>query len=198
MKKGSINNKPLWEFSLNPVMIRLLMKESIFIHLITVLVLFISACSQSDIIRDYDHTHVFSNYKTYRWTNDSEIDSKDTLNKNIIVGSKIHSIADQILKEKNFILVNEGKVDFVISIHTNEIEKDKPSKFHLWWQPCGYTSVSTYEDNSLVIDIIDNGTELVWRGLAPGFLELNPDIEKDKQSELRNTISSILENFPPQ
>lgn len=154
------------------------------------------ACSSDNIIRDYDHTHIFSNYKTYRWANENEIDQNDILSKDLNL--QIHFIIDQIFKNKNFLLTDQDQVDFLVSVHSINQSKNNPSKFHLWWQPCGYTSVSTYEDSSLVIDIIDNGTELVWRGLAPGFLKLNPNLEKDKQSELKNIISLILEKFPPQ
>jgi hypothetical protein len=186
-----INNDPF--LSVN----RLHKKSLLFIFLIISLGFLFSACSSSNITRDYDHTHIFSSYKTYRWANDAEIDSNDALSKNIILRNKIRSNISNIFEQRGFTLIEKDKVDFVILIHTSEQQKEILDKFHPWWQPCGYTSVSTYEDGSLVIDIIDKGTEIVWRGIAPGFLKLNSDFEKDNQPELNDVILSILENFPP-
>jgi len=109
---------------------------------------------------------------------------------------KIKRAVNKILKNKNMTFQENGKPDFVIFIHTGKQSKDGLYKFYPWWQPCGYTSVSTFEENSLVIDIIGKNNSLIWRGLAPGFFKSYKKTQY-LQKELDNVVTSILDGFPP-
>lgn len=132
------------------------------------------------------HTIYFIDYPEFPFSVSLTIDT--TLYDNI----KIAVIKE--FKKKGFMLVENGKQDFNVLIHRDLIPQDSLYKFHPWWLPCGSTSVDTFDDKSLVIDIIDKGNDLVWCGLSPKYFK---SYQKTKylQNELDNVVSEILDGF---
>ena len=66
------------------------------------------------------------------------------------------------------------------------------------WNPywgMGYSNVTTSQEGSLFIDIIDAKTkELVWQGEGTGSLTKNTD---KKDARIKEFVSKILEQYPP-
>ncbi len=151
----------------------------------------INACSSSNLIYDYDHTQVFSDYKTFRFAGEDENDSYDILDKNKKLKDEIKTSVKAVLIENGFIYKEDTQTDLIVFIHSKERDTTDINYFHPWWQPCGATSVSKFENNSLILDIIDKRTGLIWRGIIQGFLTFGSN------NSLTANISSLLGNFPP-
>ena len=172
--------------------------------IIAALTIFIcSGCSSINVLSDYDPTRDFSDYGTYRWAKIKEINSEDVLNKNSLLRKRIQVGVDKVLGEKGFKKLDEGDPDFVVLIHAGvqprmNVYHHAPYWYHPWWGPYGgYTSVSYYEQGTLVIDIVDNSEkELSWRGLGTGTVKRFSDPEA-LQEEIDFTVRKILEDFPP-
>lgn len=174
----------------------LLKLRAIYFYPIINLSILLFSCSSNYISRDYDHSQIFTEYRTYNFMNNTETNLSDLLAKDTALYNTIKFTVDKALSKKGFKLVESGKPDFVVFIHSNKSKEDSSYNFHPWWQPCGFTSVSSYEDNSLVIDILDKGTELIWRGLAAGFFNTHQNI-KIEVKEIDDVVSLILDSFPP-
>ena len=174
------------------------------ILLIGVLSVFIiSGCSSIKVVSDFDPTQDFSEYKTYRWARVKELNPKNVLNKNNLLRKRIQAGVDKVLSKKGFEKLDEGDPDFVVFIHAGvqpriNVYHHSPYWYNPWWGPYGgYTSVSYYEQGTLVIDIVDNSQkELSWRGLGSGTVKGFSDPE-ELQEEIDFTVSKILEDFPP-
>jgi len=166
-----------------------------------ILILLNVSCSSNDIIYDYDHTQLFSNYSTYRWGNVNEKNPNNLLSDDNVIVEKIKFSANKILREKGLKELDSEKADFIFLIYVGEQQQVNDSHqtaiwYHPWWQPCGYSSVSSIEKGSLVIDVIDKDNNLIWRGLAPEFFKSASSFENNKK-ELNEVVSLLFENFPP-
>jgi len=168
------------------------------IHLFFILlsVIAIFGCSSSSINYDYDHTQIFDGYKTYNFKDHSELNLAESLTIDIKLYSDLKNSINKVLENKGFTLTENGKEDFLVLIHRDLIPQDSLYNFHPWWLPCGSSLVSSFENNSLVIDITDNGSGLIWRGLAPKFFNTYSNI-KFLQKKLNDVVSEILAGFPP-
>ena len=175
-------------------------KNTIFISLVVIIFF---ACSSLKIAYDYDPTQDFSSYKTYRWAKLKERDPSDVLSKNPMLRKRVQMAADLILEMKGFEKLKKGDPDFIIFIHAGvqprmNVYYHGPYWYHPWWGPYGgYTSVSYYEQGTLVIDIVDRKEkELSWRSIASDVLKRYSDL-KDLQEYINNVVSLMLEDFPP-
>jgi Domain of unknown function (DUF4136) len=165
--------------------------------------IFITACSSLDITSDYDSTRDFSKYKTYRWAKSKEQNKGDLLAKNIRLWKKIQIAVDKTLKEKGFEKLDKGNPDFIIFIYAGV--QQRVNVYHQggyyyggWWGPHGgYTTVSRYNQGTLVIDIVDRKEkELSWRGMASDVVRNYSD-PKELQEEIDYVVSAMLYEFPP-
>jgi hypothetical protein len=67
-----------------------------------------------------------------------------------------------------------------------------------WWGPYGgTTTVSYYEEATLVVDLVDWGKkELAWRGMATGIVKGDADAD-EQQERLDALMTKIFANYPP-
>ncbi len=120
----------------------------------------------------YDHGADFSALKSYTWAPGSLAASDNPL-----IDKNIRYYADQILKQKGFVL-NSDNPDFVISM-SYQSEYGSPYKL---------TGLYLYVSRG-------QGKELIWQGWAKGNIR---DIRADAASpELAEAVKKILANFPP-
>jgi hypothetical protein len=176
------------------------MKSSFIILIVTSL---FTACSSIHVVTDFDPTRDFSEYKTYRWAKIKEVNRDDVLNKNNFLRKRVQAAVDTVLFQKGFEKLEEGDPDFVVFIHAGvqprmNVYHHGPYWYNPWWGPYGgYTSVSYYEQGTLVIDIVDNSDkELSWRGLGSGTVKRFSDLEA-LQDEIKFAVNKILKDFPP-
>ena len=163
----------------------------------------LSSCSSLDISTDFDPTQDFSKYKTYRWARIKERDPNDLLTKNLRLRKRVMVAVNKGLKEKGFEKLDRGKPDFIVFVHAGVQQKTNVyyhGGYHYggWWGPYGgYSSVSTYKQGTLVVDIVDTEEkELSWRGIASDVVQSYSDPEA-LQEELDYIISIMFEDFPP-
>jgi hypothetical protein len=168
-----------------------------------VLTAFLSSCSSLDISTDYDPTQDFSKYKTYRWAKIKERDPNDILTKNLMMRKRVVVAVNKSLEERGFEKLDRGKPDFIVFVHAGVQQKTNVyyhGGYHYggWWGPYGgYSSVSTYKQGTLVVDIVDTDEkELSWRGIASDVVQSYSDPEA-LQEELDYVISIMFEDFPP-
>ena len=65
---------------------------------------------------------------------------------------------------------------------------------YAFWPGWGYTTVSTYHEGSIVVDIVDREKEqLVWRGVATRVLGKKSSSEE----KIDQTMGRLMAGFPP-
>ncbi len=171
------------------------------LKLIPVMLLFMHAsCSSVRVNYDYDKNVSFIGYKTYAY-HKAGIDKAEIsdLDKKRILRS-----IDEAMAAKGF--TKSDTPDLLINFFTKEREQVDVNQFNLgwgygwgWgWNPWmwgGNTTVSTYTEGTLTIDIIDaKKKELVWQGQGEGVL--TQKMEK-KDENIKEFVTKILAQYPP-
>jgi len=177
--------------------------KRISLILIGTLFYIFTGCAPISVTTDYDRKVNFSKYDTYRWIKGKEIPD-DALAKNPLLKKRVKDAVDRKLKEKGFILKNNGEVSFVTVIHSgvekrmDVTDRGRYGWYDPWWGPYGgRVDVSYYNYGTLVIDIVDaKKKELIWRGLGKGVVRKIKNYDK-QQKEINDAVTKILEQFPP-
>ena len=170
--------------------------------LIVFLAIMSASCSSVSVKYDYDQSKDFSRYKTYRWV-DVNLPA-DALAKNPLIKNRVIEAVNKGLKEKGYTLTEGETADMAVVVHAGSKEKMQVTDwgtygwYNPWWGPYGgQVDVSYYTEGTLVIDLVDMAEkELVWRGIATGTVQENPDPQKSQQ-RLDSIVAQILANFPP-
>ena len=164
-----------------------------------------TSCSSVKVSSDYDPSQDFSSYKTYKWY-DGEPNPNDALAKNQLAQRRVFTAVDSNLQLKGFTKVTSDDADFIVNAHAGVAEKMRVDNYGYrgygwydpWWGPYGgYTSVSYYDEGSLVIDVVDSKEkELSWRGIGTATLKDHSSVE-DAVYFINDVVSRIMVGFPP-
>ena len=167
------------------------------------LVVFAVGCAPTlKVTTDFDPGANFGDYKTFNW---KEVTIPgDALADNSILQNVVKSAIKEEMTKKGFKLQESGETDLVVVFHGRRQYSAAITNWHAygwyspWWGPYGgYTSVSTYQEGTLVIDIVDvKKKQLVWRGLGTKSLKGYSDSEK-RNRMIKNAITRIFMEFPP-
>lgn len=185
------------------------MKNFKLLALVTLVLTVLSSCSSVRVLSDYDQQANFNEYKSYAFykTGIDKAQISDLDKKRILRAIEEEMSSRGFVKSEN--------PDLLISIFTKEQERvDIYNNNFGWggawgwgynpfaWGPgwgwgWGGSSVSTRTQGSLYIDLIDTkNKELVWQGKGEGTLANTNNIEK-KEQRIREFVSQILEQYPP-
>ena len=188
------------------------MKNLKFLSLIVLASVVLTSCSSVRVLSDYNHEANFNEYKSYAFykTGIDKAQISDLDKKRIL-----YAIEDE-MASRGF--VKSENPDLLISIFTKEEERvDVYNNNFGWgwggawgWGPAwawgpgwGWAwggwgpNVSTRTQGSLYIDLIDTkNRELVWQGKGEGTLANTKNIEK-KEQRIKEFVSQILEQYPP-
>jgi hypothetical protein len=177
--------------------------------LVVSLSLMIFACSSVTVKHDFDAEYNFEKFKTYRWASAKEINAQDELQKYPLVYKRVVSAVDKTLAAKGMTKVEGDVFDVVVVAHAGSKEKMQVHStgggysgyggwYDPWWGPYGgTTTVSYYEEATLVIDIVSWETkELAWRGLATGTVKENQTGE-EQQERLDKIVAQVFAEYPP-
>lgn len=160
------------------------------------------SCCSVRVATDYDKNVDFSQYKTYAFykTGIDKVEISDLDKKRIM------RAIEETMAAKGF--TKSDKPDVLVNIFTKARQQVDVNTFNAGWgYGWGYgwnpyfwggnnTSVSTYTEGTLFIDLIDaRKKELVWQGEGEGVL--TKDVEK-KEERVKEFVSKILEKYPPQ
>jgi hypothetical protein len=149
---------------------------------------------------DYDKSVDFTQYKFYAFQK-SGIDKVEISD---LDKKRILRAIDTQMALKGF--AKSATPDLLINIFTKEREQVEVNEFNAgwgygwgWgWNPHmwgGNTSVSSYVEKTLFIDLIDaRKRELVWQGQGVGVLSQERE-KKDKQ--INEFVAKILAQYPP-
>lgn len=182
----------------------------VFISIISlVLVIALTNCSSVKVKHDFDPQYDFNSYKIYKWGKMQV--KEDVLATNSLVANRVVEAVDQVLKEKGYVLATDEttQADFAVVIHAGLKEKTQIDTYNYgsrgrygwydpWWGPYGgTTTVSQYEEGTLVIDIVDiKNKELSWRGMGTKTVQDYKSPEKAGQ-KIMEVVTKILAGFPP-
>lgn len=167
-----------------------------------VLLLFLLAsCSSVRVYSDYDKSVDFTQYRTYAYQK-SGIDKVEISD---LDKKRILRAIDQQMAAKGF--SKSENPDLLVNIFTKEREQVDVNQFNAgwgwgwgWgWSPWMWggmnTSVSSYVEGTLFIDLIDNRKkELIWQGEGIGVLTRNIDKKDERINEF---VAKILAQYPP-
>lgn len=176
-------------------------------------------CS-SGVTIDTDHKAGvnFTEYKTYRW-HDNSADAREYHGNDILDG-RIRSAVNNELQAKGYQMVATGPVDFQVNYSVTTQEKTDVRSYNTYsgmapgfavgygrgYYRYGYSmayyhepEVRTvhYEEGTFVVDVVDADNKLVWRGSAEGRLKKNQTVEEKRQA-IKDVVAKVLANFPPE
>ncbi|SDS67631.1 DUF4136 domain-containing protein [Winogradskyella sediminis] len=165
----------------------------------------LASCSSVRVAADYDREANFDNYKTFAFfkpgIDKAEINDIDK--RRILRAIEAELMAKGYTKSEN--------PDMLVSIFTKSNQRVDVYN-NAWgngaWGWGGYggwgwrsgwnnNQVTTTTEGMLFIDLIDtNKKELIWQGSGTGNLNYN-SVEK-KESRIKEFVSKMLEQFPPE
>ncbi len=165
----------------------------------------LASCAPSIAVKyDYDPKVNVRQFSTYR------IEADRQRNADPIVGSNLNQrrIADALdlsLKARGYKPVTQGEADLVVRFFTDARDKQQIQSnntmspwgwgFGGWGMPNQVYS-RQYEENRVVINVIDARTnDIVWQGWATGQMN-SRNKERDRDQAYRETVTSIMKNFP--
>ncbi|MGF7217301.1 hypothetical protein GGR92_003474 [Spirosoma lacussanchae] len=165
----------------------------------------LASCAPAITVKyDYDPKVNVRQFTTYR------IEADRQRNADPIVGSnlnqrRIADALDQSLKARGYKPVTQGEADLVVRFFTDardrqQIQSNNTMSPWGWgwggWGMPNQVYSRQYEENRVVINVIDVRTnDIVWQGWATGQLN-NRNKERDRDQAFRETVTSIMKNFP--
>jgi hypothetical protein len=115
-----------------------------------------------------------------------------------LVDRRIAASMKTVLEGKGYRPAQPEAADFLVTFHTavrKRVVVNRSGYGYRWrYWGGGMTTVNSYPEGTLVIDIIDRkNRNLVWRGIGQGaFSKMNPTDEKVDQK-----VARVLRSFPP-
>jgi hypothetical protein len=179
-----------------------------------ILSLFIASCSSISVSSDYESNVNYSSFKTYAFHEQGIKNSKI----NDIDKRRILNAIEAQLNAKGLTL--SSTPDLLVNFFTKENTELNvytynnnygwgwgapgfPGYYGAWgymgpWGPSiSSTSVSTTQEGTLYIDIIDaKNKQLIWQGVGKGTIDPTSNTEKREQ-KIQEFVSQILAQYPP-
>ena len=174
-------------------------------------VIAVLACSSTRVQTDFDHQADFSAYSTFAWYDDAESEKSPTDGPSQIIDGRIRRAVAENLQAKGFSQTELGESDLLVTYYTS---LNSQMRFHTsgwgyghgWgWGPnwrFGYafwpgwstTTVHTYHEGTVIIDIIDRGkNQLVWRGVSTRALGK----KSHSDEKIYQSMTRVFLDFPP-
>ena len=178
----------------------------------------LAGCATISVQRDYDEQASFDGYQTFSWTaSENTQDIPTPFQNDGLLDKRIKRAVTNALVHQGYTEQPDGAPDFyvVYRVGLRDVSYDPGYSYGFGYRSgfrrsffgyggfgypyggYGYGShgtVTTSTEGTLVIDIIDAGTnELVWRGAAVSTLgDATYDVK-----DINKAVEKILEEFPP-
>jgi hypothetical protein len=164
-----------------------------------------TGCATISVATDFDHTVDFARYRTFTVAGGQLNVNGVSDNGNTLVKDRIKNALVATLRGKGLVEATE-RSDLIVGYWAGarsrtEIEGMPPYAPEMgpywyggWWGP-GYTQwwTRTYEEGTLVIDLVDQATHrLVWRAYAR--TEIKPPVTEER---VRQLVENAFKSFPP-
>jgi Domain of unknown function (DUF4136) len=173
------------------------------------------ACAAVRVSTDYDDTVDFASLETYAWldppmreeSRDEGGQSADPFSQNTLVDKRVREDVDAWLTAHGYRKAGENEpVDFLVrwDLLSQPVTRDSPvivsggfghyGSGYGVGSGVGYSPANTYQEGTLILDVIDPGTQqLLWRGSGTSQSR-DPHMKPER---LHKSIGAILERFPP-
>jgi len=181
---------------------------------VLILSLFIVSCSSISVSSDYESNVNYGAFKTYAFHEEGVKNSKI----NDIDKRRILNAIETQLNAKGLTMSNNPDliVNFFTKEHTDLNVYTYNNNYGWGWGAPGYpgyygawgymgpwgpsisnTSVSTVQEGTLYIDIVDaRNKQLIWQGVGKGTINPTSNVEKREQ-KIQEFVSEILAQYPP-
>ena len=180
-------------------------------YMMLFLLMAVHGCSNVTVSQDYPLNADYSALKTYAWQSENQEKTGDLRLDNPLLDVRIRRAIDTFLLEKGYRRASDIQPDFYIAYHQeiySRITGDQPrSGFTFGMGSFGYhggigfstgNNTGSYDDNMLVIDVIDSGSGgIIWRGTGTRSFVQHTDPEKITK-QVNKAVNKILMQFPPQ
>jgi hypothetical protein len=168
------------------------------------------SCTTTSVQTDHDHEADFSAYSSFAWLSNADSDQPPATAANQIIDRRIRrSIAANILSKG----LSQAPPDAADLLLTYYVSLDQRLRMYStgwgygwgwggphwgygysFWPGWGYTTVSTYNEGSIIVDIVGREKEqLVWRGVATRVLSKKSSSEE----QIDQTMGRLMADFPP-
>jgi hypothetical protein len=173
------------------------------------------ACASVRVRTDYDRAVDFTQLQTFAWldpplretSRDEGGQGGDPFTQNTLLDKRVRDEVDAWLTGHGYRAAAEGEEpDFLVryELVSQQVTRDSPvivsggfGRYGYGWgagSGVGYAGSSTYQEGTLILDVIDPGTEqIAWRGWGTSQAR-DPNMSAER---LHNTVTAILARFPP-
>lgn len=163
-----------------------------------------SSCATVRVQTDYDPAADFTRLRSYAWQPRPPRADADPRISNDLLDARIRSAVDRVLQARGYQVTTDATPDFhvayIVTIDTRTDIHTVPVSYGWgWWGVMGTeTYVDRYEQGTLLLDIIDTGSnKLIWRGSAAARV-VDDDSPEERTRRVNDAVEKILERFPPQ
>jgi len=179
--------------------------------------LLVAGCDERPMLTtDYDPAGHFTGLKSYRWLEDSGRITADRPQVEPEVRDRVVRAVDRALGEKGFVMVKEGKADFLVGYHIGLDKRPDVRSMNAYYNyPPGWAwdhyrygrdlaprdpeqPTMVLEDLGAVVLDVATGAEgrLMWRGTAYTVVPKKRPAKVD-QEWFDKRARELLEHFPP-
>ena len=157
--------------------------------------LVVFGCGGATVSSDYDTSKDFSQYKTFAWVDDSQVEASYDLQG--LLHDRIHAAVKTELEAKGLTEATENP-DLLLAYHTGKQDQTQIDSWgYGYWGPRSVDTY-TYTTGTLIIDLVDaESQQLAWRGTAEDIIDPNPSPEKS-QENINKAVAKIFSKYPPQ
>ena len=176
--------------------------------LIIVAALSAVSCASTRVNTDRDAEADFSSYSTFAWYAASKPDRPPTVGASQIVDGRIRRALANDLTAKGYSQEAPGEADLEVTYYTSlssQLRVYNAGWGYGWgygprwgfgygyWPGWNMTSVSTYHEGTIIVDIIDHKkNQLVWRGVITSVLSK----KSSSDEKINQAMTRVLADFP--
>ena len=154
---------------------------------------------------DFDPRFDFSQVQRYAWLPDPPGHAGDTRLHNALVDGRVRGAVDRVLRARGYVKVAPENADLLVTYY---LSLERRVSMRMVSQSFGYsrrgwhdhhrteTFVREHEQGTLLVDFLDTGRGLLWRGSTSSRVRQNSDPQQRTQ-QISDAVEAILEHFPP-
>jgi hypothetical protein len=140
----------------------------------------------------------FEGLKTFGWYEDPEwkMPRGGSVVDGQFIDRRIREAVDRDLTKKGFQKAADGKADFQVQYHVDQVGVASQDKFggYNWWSGYIYVGAKYRKEGSLTLDVRDAGNKLIWRANKTALTGTNPE---SVGRDIDDAVGDLLSKFPP-
>lgn len=164
------------------------------------LFLMASCATTSSVITDYDREADFSEYRTFFWSDEFQMQQVEGENEplfyNTLNKKRLKQAIQREMEARGYTMSSENP-DLLVNAQVLVEERTTTQNnlpyrgFYYWGPPVPQTS--TNKEGDIVVDLIDQEQhQLVWQGYATGVLDTRT---KNREEEIRDAVTIIFAKY---